>query len=89
MLLNTSHVEICLTLCIWFELDCIDSLYLPIFTLFYEWTVILCNKKDISQCSVFHNLILKFSAFDQFSEQMKNNIHSVASAEFQNQLTRY
>ena len=30
------------------------------------------NKKDMLTCSVFNDLILMFSACDQFSEQMKD-----------------
>ena len=47
--------------------------YIQLFAygLFYAWTVNLSNKKNTSPCSVFHDLILKFSAFDKFPEQMK------------------
>ena len=43
------------------------------YSLFYAWTVNLCNKKDMSPCLIFHNLLWKFWAFDQFSEQIKSN----------------
>ena len=49
----------------------LESIQYFAYSLFNAWTVNLSNKKDTSPCSVFHNLIWKFSAFDQFSEQMK------------------
>ena len=39
-----------------------------VYSLFYTWAIHLCNKKDMSPCLFFQNLILKFSAFDQFSK---------------------
>ena len=41
------------------------------YSLFYAWAVHLRNKKDMSPCLFFQNLILKFSAFDQFSKNIK------------------
>ena len=50
---NTSHIKIFLIVRIQF---------------IYVWTVNLCNTKDMSQDSIFHNLTWKFSAFYKFSE---------------------
>ena len=54
MLLNTSHVEICSILCIQFVL-CIDYPFMKL-----KVSVTVLN---------FHNIIWKFSAFDQFSKK--------------------
>ena len=32
----------------------------------FAWAIHLCNKKDMSPYVVFHNLIWKFSVFDEF-----------------------
>ena len=41
-------------------------------TLQNAWIVYLWNQKVMSPCSTFLNLIWKFSAFDQLSQQMKD-----------------
>ena len=40
-------------------------------SLFYAWAIHLWNKKDMSPCLFFQNFIWKFSAFDQFSKNIK------------------
>ena len=41
------------------------------YSLIYAWAIHLWNKKDMSPCLFFQNLILKFTAFDQFSRNIK------------------
>ena len=41
------------------------------YSLFYAWAIHLWNKKDMSPCLFFQNHILKFTAFDQFSRNIK------------------
>ena len=41
------------------------------YNLFYAWAIHLWNKKDMSPCLFFHNLIWKFLSFDQLSKQME------------------